>query len=121
MRRPSSYRALIDIVFDIDERIRYVAVISPLGVKEVGGMRPGVTPIDTTEEEEQEILRVAVRQGTIQVRPRGYGAFRFSLNLYENLLVLIYPLDHRYLLVTAEPQLPLNHALRIEEAVLKVR
>jgi DNA repair photolyase len=105
----------------IDERIRYVAIISPLGVKEAGGMRPGVEPIDTDQEEEQEILRVAVRQGTMQVRPQGYGALRFSLNLYKNLLVLIYPLDHRYLLVTAEPYLPLERALRIEEAILKTR
>jgi hypothetical protein len=95
-------------VFGIDGRIRYCAVLDEMGRTVSGGMRPGTQSLEPDEEAQKVDLQMAVIRGMTEAA-RGYlGGTNYVIIHREKLMLLAIPVNKRTILISAQPDFPLE-------------
>jgi len=112
------YRLLCDQMFAADSRVRYAVVLDEECSIVTGGMRPGVTPIESPEESRRVDIQVVVLLGVIKTWSEVFGPASFVFFKHEKVNIIILPIGNRQLDVSTEPDFSLEDVgklLRIVE------
>ena len=105
-------------VMAFDPRIRYCAVLDAMGRTIEGGMRPGLLSLEPDEEADKVDLQMVLIRG-ITEGARGYlGGVNYVIIHREKLMLIAIPASNgRTILVSAEPDFPLERAKAFFELV----
>jgi hypothetical protein len=112
-----AYR-IVKALFESDKRIRYCAIIGEKGREVVGGMRPGVKPLES--ELENSRLRIQTLIGMAMNRNWNglLGDADYVIAHRSRVMLIIFPLSGiNSLLVSAEPDYPLEQFGQILDIV----
>jgi len=103
MEEVKRYRLLCDQMFAADSRVRYAVVLDEECSIVAGGMRPGVTSIESREESRRVDLQVVVLLGVIKTWSEVFGPASFVLFKHEKVNIIIFPIGNRQLDISTEP------------------
>jgi len=118
MEEVERYKRLCDQMFAADSRVRYATVLDEECSIVAGGMRPGVTPIESPEDSRRVDLQVVVLLGVIKTWSEVFGPTSFVFFKQEKINIIIFPIGNGQLDVSTEPDFPLEDVgklLRIVE------
>ena len=88
---------------DLDQKIRFAAVINERGRLIAGGMKEGVEPLETEKDDEMLFMELALRVKMRKEFDRQLGSVQFALASRERALALSFLLGNDVLYVVAEP------------------
>lgn len=108
-------RELIESVFGLDEKIRYASILNHRGNHLEGGIKPGKVTLNPEEEEQKLFLQTTISRGMSESWTRYFDRFRFSVIAHKKVMVFQFPYGENILLVTADPDIPLDVAEKICE------
>jgi len=117
MKEAERYKFLCDQIFAADSRIRYAIVLDEAGSIVAGGMRPGVTSIESPEHEQRVDFQVAVLAGVIKTWSKVFGPTSFVFFKHEKINMIIFPIDNKQLDVSTQPDFPLEDVSKILRVV----
>lgn len=96
-------------VFDFDRRIRYFGILDEMGRTTAGGMRPGLKSLEPDDAAERVDLQMAVTRGMTEAANKYFGKTNYIIIHREQLMLIALPRsDKRTVLVTTEPDFPLE-------------
>jgi hypothetical protein len=110
-------RELLQKIFSLDRRVRYVAILDSRGAHLEGGMRPGTLSLNPEDEESKLFRQATVARGMSEMWSRYFGPLEFSIICHEKLTVLLFPFGENVLLVTTEPDVPISITREIHKIV----
>jgi len=107
---------LASLFFKFDRRIRYVAVLDAFGKVIKGGMRPGVSSLDTKEESERVDMQIALIRGMAEGAAAYLGATNYVIVHREKIMMIALPQDGgNTILITTEPEFPIERVPALVE------
>jgi len=118
MEEVERYELLCDQMFAADSRVRYATVLDEECSIVAGGMRPGVTPVESPEDSRRVDLQVVVLLGVIKTWSEVFGRTSFVFFKQKKINIIIFPIDNKQLDISTEPDFPLEDVgkmLRIVE------
>lgn len=114
----SELEILCDNVFKLDNKIRSVRVINTRGKLEAGGMRQGLTALESLKKDEMLFMELSLRVRMRHEFDEDFGPVEFSLSYRGKIVVFSYPLKgDMVLMVTSERQVDLG---RVPFEILKL-
>ncbi len=113
--------SLIDAIFSLDPRIRFACITDQLGKRFKGHMRPGKASLNPGKDEQKLIMQTAVSLGISETWSKHFDSLRFSIFLHDKLTTFQFPLGNKILIVTSEPDTPLDTANKIEKLLRSSR
>jgi len=121
MQEVERYKLLCDQIFAADSRVRYAAVRDEECSILAGGMRPGVTPIESPEDARRVDLQVAVLAGVIKTWSEVFGPTSFAFFKHEKINTIIFPIGNKHLEISTQPDFPPEDVGKILRIVEKFR
>jgi len=118
MEEVERYKLLCDQMLAADSRVRYATVLDEECSIVAGGMRPGVTPVESPEDSRRVDLQVVVLLGVIKTWSEVFGHTSFVFFKQKKINIIIFPIDNKQLDISTEPDFPLEDVgkmLRIVE------
>jgi len=118
MEEVKRYKLLCDQMFAADSRVRYAVVLDEECSIVAGGMRPGVTPIESPEESRRVDLQVVVLLGVIKTWSEVFGPTSFVFFKHKKINIIIFPIGNKQLDISTKPDFPVEDVgklLRIVE------
>ena len=112
------YSKLCESVFDLNNDIRYVAVIDDTGIPIAGGMRGGIDSIMDEINEELYLTHTALRKSMRERFNNTMGSSRFAYVEREKISILTFYMNKYVLLVTIEPSVNSHTSIDIAEDIL---
>lgn len=112
------YSKLCESVFDLNDDIRYVAVIDDTGIPIAGGMRGGIDSIMDENNEELYLTHTALRKSMRERFNNTMGSSRFAYVEREKISILTFYINKYVLLVTMEPSVNSHTSIDIAEDIL---
>jgi len=106
-------------LFKLDRRIRYAAVMDTQGKVKAGGMRRGVRSLEPRSEELRLQVYLLSLSGINDSWTPYYGRVLFSVVRRELLIIGVFPVGEDIVVVSAEPDFPLEGFVRIRDLVLE--
>ena len=105
-------------LLDFDRRLRYCAMLDPMGRTVAGGMRSGIPSLEPEEEASKVDLHMAVIRGMTEAARSYLGAMDYAVVHREKLMLVVIPVpEGNTVLVSAEPDFPLEKVEELLEAV----
>lgn len=105
-------------VFELDQKIRYCALLDKLGNTTSGGMRPNLQSLEPQNQTVQFDLQLALIRGMIETGQRYLGRTSYVIIHREKLMLLLLPReDGGSVLVTMEPDFPLENLEALMKAI----
>jgi len=117
MEEVERYKRLCDQMFAADSRVRYATVLDEECSIVAGGMRPGVTPIESPEDSRRVDLQVVVLLGVIKTWSEIFGRTSFVFFKQKKINIIIFPIDNKQLDISTEPDFPLEDVGKIMRIV----
>lgn len=117
MEEVERYKRLCDQMFVADSRVRYATVLDEECSIVAGGMRPGVTPIESPEDSRRVDLQVVVLLGVIKTWSEIFGRTSFVFFKQKKINIIIFPIDNKQLDISTEPDFPLEDVGKIMRIV----
>ena len=114
------YSKLCESIFDLNNDIRYVAVIDDTGLPISGGMRGGIDSIMDENNEELYLTHTALRKSMRERFDSNMGRSRFAYVEREKISILTFYMDKYILLVTMEPSINSHSSIDIAEDILEM-
>jgi predicted transcriptional regulator len=113
------YNALSKDIFDLDTDIRFSGVCDSTGNIKYGGLREGLTPLLSPEENKEANLLAFQRWRLSNVLAKKMGGVRYAMEEYEKVKIVTFALpDEHLLLVSLEVES--NHSMIIEKIIKKI-
>ncbi|MGQ0605517.1 MAG: DUF6659 family protein [Candidatus Nitrosotenuis sp.] len=97
----SDYDNLCDTVFEIDPKIRYVAIYHKSGHKICGGMRDDLEPLLPPEELTTSAMHTIMRWETRSALATFIGQGKYSMAEYEKIKRMTFPINQAELLLVS--------------------
>jgi len=119
MEEVNRYKLLCNQMFTADSRVRYAVILDEDCSIVTGGMRPGVTPIESPEESRRVDLQVVVLLGVIKTWSEVFGPTSFVFFKHEKVNIIIFPIGNRQLDVSTEPDFPIEDVWKLFRIVEK--
>jgi len=113
MREVKRYKLLCDQMFAADSRVRYAVVLDEECSIVAGGMRPGVTSIESPEHDRRVDLQVAVLAGVIKTWSEAFGPTSFVFFKHQKINMIIFPIGNKQLDISTQPDFPLEDVRKI--------
>lgn len=107
---------LCDTIFEIDPKIRYVAIYHKSGHKLCGGMRDGLEPLLPPEELTKSAIHTIMRWENRSTLATFIGHGKYSMAEYEKIKRITIPLNQTELLLIST-EVNANHNLIISKAL----
>ena len=105
-------------VFAFDGRIRFCGVLDGMGRLATGGMRPGLESLEPDEEAERIDVQMAVSGSMLQSASPYLGKTNFIVAHRDRMMLIAFPKEKgATVLVTAEPDLPLEEVKSLRKVV----
>ena len=105
-------------VFAFDRRIRFCGVLDKMGRVTTGGMRPGLKSLEPDEEAERIDIQMALSGSMMQTASQFLGKTSFIIALRDKMMLIAFPKEQgATVLVTAEPDLPLEEVKSLRKVV----
>src|SRR6188474_2236657 len=114
------YSKLCESIFNLNNDVRYVAVIDDAGLPIAGGMRGGIDSIMDENNEELYLTHTALRKSMRERFDDTMGKARFVYVEREKLSLLTFYLDKKMLLITLEPNLESQNVIDLAEDILDI-
>lgn len=108
------YESLCSAVFEIDPKIRYVAVYHKSGHQLSGGVRDDLVPLLPPEELTRSALHTIMRWETRKLLFSFIGQGKYSMAEYEKIKRLTFPLNQSALLLVST-EVTVNHNVVISK------
>ncbi|MGB9124131.1 MAG: DUF6659 family protein [Nitrosotalea sp.] len=89
-------------VLDLDPKIRFAALISPMGRLVAGGMKPGLLSLEESRDNEMIYMQLALKVNLRKAFDKAFGPVKFSMAYRENLILMSFPLDGNIFFISAE-------------------
>ena len=105
------YSKLCESIFNLNDDVRYVAVIDDAGLPIAGGMRGGINSIMDENNEELYLTHTALRKSMRE---------RFAYVEREKISILTFYMNKYILLVTMEPNINSHTSIDIAEDILEM-
>jgi hypothetical protein len=96
------YNKMCDQIKSLDSKIRFAAVINERGRLVAGGMKEGVTPLESEKDDEMLFMELALRVKMRKEFNKQLGAVKFALAVRERALAMSFPIREDILYVVAE-------------------
>jgi hypothetical protein len=109
---------LVEKVFQIDAKIRYVAFADIDGLVLVGGMREGVSSYDSDEDQRLRTMQRTLLGMMAREWERNYGEYKFTVRSFLKLTLFQFPLNELVLNISAEPDIQISETARKVEDLL---
>ena len=100
-----------------EPEIRFAGIINPMGNLIVGGMKEGFRPLEDEEDRRKMYMELILRVTTRKDFDYSMGPVKYSASRREHVVVMSFPLDNVVLLVSAQPDVDLDHTAK---KVLKI-
>ncbi|MBM3903584.1 MAG: hypothetical protein FJ357_00350 [Thaumarchaeota archaeon] len=110
----SDYENLCETIFEIDPKIRYVAIYHKSGHKLCGGIRADLDPLLPSEEITKSAMHSIMRWETRGALATFIGQGKYSLAEYEKIKRMTFPLNQAELLLVST-EIDVNHDLIISK------
>src|SRR4029453_7703513 len=114
------YSKLCESIFNLNDDVRYVAVIDDAGLPFVGGMRGGIIFYMDENNEELYLTHTALRKSMRERFDSTMGRSRFAYVEREKISILTFYLDKYILPVTMEPSINSHTSIDIAEDALEM-
>lgn len=108
------YENLCSAIFEIDPKIRYVAVYHKSGHRLSGGIRDDLEPLLPPEELTKSAIHTIMRWETRNVLSTFIGQGKYSMAEYEKIKRMTFPLNQAALLLVST-EVTANHSLIISK------
>jgi|HubBroStandDraft_6_1064221.scaffolds.fasta_scaffold482089_1 hypothetical protein len=115
----NAYR-IVKALFESDKRIRYCAIIGEKGEEIVGGMRPGIKSLEPELESSRLKIQSLIGMGMNRNWNSLLGDSDYIIAHRSKVVLFIFPLSGNSLLVSAEPDYPLEKFRRIADIVSSI-
>lgn len=112
----SDYGNLCETLFEIDPRIRYVAIYHKSGHCVCGGMRNGLEALLPPEELTKSAIQTIMRWETRNALSTFIGKGRYSMAEYEKIKRMTFPINQTKLLLVST-EINANHNLIISKVL----
>ncbi len=112
----SDYENLCETLFEIDPKIRYVAIYHKSGHCMCGGMRDGLEALLPPEELTKSAIQTILRWETRNALSTFIGKGRYSMAEYEKIKRITIPLNQAELLLIST-EINANHNLIISKVL----
>lgn len=97
------YDKICEKIKAIDSKIRFAGVINERGRLVAGGMKEGVSPLESEKEDEMLFMELALRVKMRKEFDRQLGLVNFALASRERALAISFLVNEDILYVAAEP------------------
>lgn len=114
------YSKLCESIFNLNNDVRYVAVIDDAGLPIAGGMRGGIDSIMDENNEELYLTHTALRKSMRERFDSTMGRSRFAYVEREKISILTFYMNEYILLVTMEPNINSHTSIDIVEDILEM-
>lgn len=113
--------SLVKKVFATDKRIQFCAVVGADGQIEAGGMRPGVRPLEPTDETARIVTRMFLNQAIHQATDPYLGRARWTIVRREKLVQATFSLSgEKQLQITATLDYPISKVAKLGQYAEKL-
>lgn len=96
------YSKICEGIKNLDPLIRFAGVINPRGRLVAGGMKEGITPLESEKDNEMLFMELALRVRMRQEFDKQLGKVKFAMSLREKVLAISVPIGEDVLYVAAE-------------------
>ena len=104
---PAAHDELCNSVFAIDPSIRFAGVINKMGKLVAGGMRDGLSPLESIKDMDRLYIEIALRHAMRQEFDSEFGSTVYSFSEREKIKIATFPLKQgNFLLVSVEKDKP---------------
>lgn len=117
MQGVERYKLLCDQIFAADSRVRYAVVRDEECSILAGGMRPGVTPMESPEDARRVDLQVSVLAGVIKTWSEVFGPTSFAFFKHEKMNMVIFPIGNKHLEISTQQDFPPEDVSKIMRIV----
>jgi len=97
------YNKICDEIKNLGSKIRFVGVINERGRLVAGGMKQGITPLESEKDDEMLYMELALRIKMRKEFDAQLGCVNFALAQREKALAMSFPIRGDILYVVAEP------------------
>lgn len=100
---PAAFDELCKSVFAIDTAIRFAGVINKMGKIVAGGMRDGLSPLESVKDMDKLYVEMALRHAMRQEFDSEFGPTIYSFSEREKIKIATFPLKQgNFLLISME-------------------
>ena len=110
MSQESWSRRELDSLLAVDRRIRFVVLCDLEGRTKLATVRKGVVPMEPQARTKLILAQAAIGNDMARSHNGYHGPVRMVVILREKLMLILFSIFDGFLLVTAEPDLPLEKA-----------
>ncbi len=103
---------LVDRIFQIDAKIRYVGFADINGLVLVGGMREGVRSYDSDEDQRLGTIQRSLLGFTVREWERNYGEYKFTVRSFQKLTLFQFLFNELVLNISTEPDIQISETVR---------
>lgn len=97
------YAKICNLVFSIDQKIRFVGVINERGRLVAGGMKENVEPLESEKDDEMIFMELALRVKMRKEFDRQLGPVNFAMASRQRALAISVIINDDILYVVSEP------------------
>lgn len=95
------YSKLCKDIFDLDQKIRFVAICDRTGEIKYGGLREGIRSLLSSDQTKESVLQAWNRWKLRKALESRIGKGRFSMTEYEKVRRFTVPVDNEHLLLVS--------------------
>ena len=104
---PTAHDELCKNVFAIDPTIRFAGVINKMGKLVAGGMREGLSPLESVKDMNKLYVEMALRAAMRQEFDKEFGPTLYSFSEREKIKIATFPMKQgHFLLISMEKGKP---------------
>jgi hypothetical protein len=119
VEQEGAYR-VVGALLESDKRIRYCAIIGERGEEIVGGMRSGVKSLEPERESSRLRLQTMIGMAMNRDWNKLFGDADYIIVHRQKVVLFVFPLSGvKSLLVSAEPEYPLEEFRRVLDVVTR--
>lgn len=97
------YAKICNLVFSIDQKIRFVGVINERGRLVAGGMKENVEPLESEKDDEMIFMELALRVKMRKEFDKQLGQVNFAMASRERALAISVIINDDILYIVSEP------------------
>jgi hypothetical protein len=100
---------IVQRIFNLDDRIRYCAVVSSEGQVLEGGMREGLASLEPANQTKLIIARSSLIMKMFEASEEYFGSAKAGMVLHESIVLAVIALTQsKYLLISCDPSYLVN-------------
>jgi hypothetical protein len=108
---------VVRAIWKLDRRIRYAGILDKDGRLLAGGMRRGIRPLEPQSEELRLMIQIVTESNAWASWDDYFGKTLYAVIHRELVTFFIIPYDGHLLVVTTEPDFPMEGVQKLREVV----